>query len=593
MIRRDWNHPSIVLWGVRINESQDNHDFYTRTNALAHELDNSRQTGGVRYLYDSELLEDVMTMNDFGFPLRPPNHPLYLNTEFNGHMFPTKRNDNVDRVMEHALRHARVHNQLASDDRYAGGIGWCAFDYNTHANFGSGDKICYHGVTDIFRIPKPAGQFYRSQCDPKEEIVLEPCFNWSQGDQSEGGGIRHAVIVSNCDHLKIYVKDDLKAEVDPDREHYGHLPHPPFVIDLMGEHLEDWGDLRIDGYIDGEKVISKTLPGNDYDRQLHVEPDDAELAGDGIDATRVVLRVTNEHGGARPFSTGAMSAAPGGSRRDRRRESVFAGGRRGRGVGAQQGGGGRHPAARTASVSGREDGGDPGESGLAGDGLSPAGTLKACATGVPAPGLRGILWNLPAPQLRRQLGFFDATMIVMGGIVGSGIFINPYVVAQQVHTPLLILGVWLIGGALAMAGAFIWAELATRMPDSGGQYLYLREAYHPAVAFIYGWVLLLVTQTGGMAAVAVTFARYYREITGFAGGDGPIAAAALLGLTAINCLGVRAGSNVQSAMMLLKSARYRGAGGGGDRRGAAARCIRCRCWTGRFPSGCCAPSARP
>jgi len=160
---------------------------------------------------------------------------------------------------------------------------------------------------------------------------------------------------------------------------------------------------------------------------------------------------------------------------------------------------------------------------------------------------------LPAPQLRRQLGFFDATMIVMGGIVGSGIFINPYVVAQQVHTPLLILGVWLIGGGLAMAGAFIWAELATRMPDSGGQYLYLREAYHPAVAFIYGWVLLLVTQTGGMAAVAVTFAKYYREITGLKSGDGPIAAAALLGLTAINCLGVRAGSNVQSAMMLMKS----------------------------------------
>ena len=144
-------------------------------------------------------------------------------------------------------------------------------------------------------------------------------------------------------------------------------------------------------------------------------------------------------------------------------------------------------------------------------------------------------------------------MIVMGGIVGSGIFINPYVVAEQVHTPLLILGVWLIGGALAMAGAFIWAELATRMPDSGGQYLYLREAYHPGVAFIYGWVLLLVTQTGGMAAVAVTFARYYREITGLKGGDGAIAATALLGLTAINCLGVRAGSNVQSAMMLLKS----------------------------------------
>lgn len=154
---------------------------------------------------------------------------------------------------------------------------------------------------------------------------------------------------------------------------------------------------------------------------------------------------------------------------------------------------------------------------------------------------------------RRLLGVFDATMIVMGGIVGSGIFINPYVVALRVHTPFLILGVWLLGGALAMLGAFIWAELATRLPEAGGQYLYLREAYHPSVAFIYGWVLLLVTQTGGMAAVAVTFARYYREITGFSASDGAIASAALLGLTAINCLGVRAGSNVQSVLMLLKA----------------------------------------
>src|ERR1035438_10299960 len=143
-------------------------------------------------------------------------------------------------------------------------------------------------------------------------------------------------------------------------------------------------------------------------------------------------------------------------------------------------------------------------------------------------------------------------MLVMGGIVGSGIFMNPSVVARQVHTPFLILGVWVAGGALAMLGAFIWAELATRLPGAGGQYLYLREAYHPAVAFVYGWVLLLVTQTGGMAAVAGTFARYYREISGVGGSDSAIAAAVLLGLTAINCLGARAGSNVQSALMLLK-----------------------------------------
>lgn len=307
MIRRDWNHPSIVLWGVRINESHDNHDLYTRTNALAHQLDDSRQTGGIRYLENSELLEDVYTRNDFGFPLKPPSHPLYLNTEFNGHMFPTKRYDNVDRVMEHARRHARVHDQLASNPQYAGGIGWCAFDYNTHFNFGSGDRICYHGVSDIFRIPKPAAFFYRSQCDPQEDIVLEPCFNWSQGDQSQGGGIRQATICSNCERLKIYVGDKLKWEGGPDRKTYPSLKYPPFIMDLVGIHLEDWADLRIDGYIGDKMVLSKTLPGNDKDEELRVEPDDNELDGDGIDATRVVLKVVNSQGGWRPFSSGAVT----------------------------------------------------------------------------------------------------------------------------------------------------------------------------------------------------------------------------------------------------------------------------------------------
>src|SRR5579872_3327308 len=170
---------------------------------------------------------------------------------------------------------------------------------------------------------------------------------------------------------------------------------------------------------------------------------------------------------------------------------------------------------------------------------------------MPKPGGK---WSADRPgSLSHELGLFDATMIVMGGIVGSGIFINPYVVAQHVHTPFLILGVWLLGGVLAMLGAFIWAELATRLPGAGGQYMYLREAYHPIVAFVYGWVLLLVTQTGGMAAVAVTFAHYYREISGFGGSDGAIAAA-LLCLTVINCFGARAGSNVQSALMLMKTA---------------------------------------
>jgi len=158
-----------------------------------------------------------------------------------------------------------------------------------------------------------------------------------------------------------------------------------------------------------------------------------------------------------------------------------------------------------------------------------------------------------ASKPRRQLGLFDATMIVMGGIVGAGIFANPSEVAHRVHTPFLILGVWVLGGLLAMCGAFIWAELATRLPGAaGGQYVYLRDAYHPAVAFVYGWGLLLVTQTGGMAAVAVIFASYFRALTGVMWNDSAIAAAALLTLTCINCFGARAGSNVQSALMLLK-----------------------------------------
>ncbi len=144
-------------------------------------------------------------------------------------------------------------------------------------------------------------------------------------------------------------------------------------------------------------------------------------------------------------------------------------------------------------------------------------------------------------------------MIVMGGIIGVGIFANPSEVAHRVHAPFLILGVWVLGGLFAMCGAFIWAELADRFPGAvGGQYVYLRQAYHPAVAFVYGWGLLLVTQTGGMAAVAVIFASYFRALTGLGWNQSAIAAAVLFFLSGINCLGARAGSNAQSVLMILK-----------------------------------------
>lgn len=158
----------------------------------------------------------------------------------------------------------------------------------------------------------------------------------------------------------------------------------------------------------------------------------------------------------------------------------------------------------------------------------------------------------PRPTLAARLGLFDATMLVMGGIVGSGIFINPYVVAGLVHTPAMILGAWLAGGAIALAGAFIYAELADRMPKVGGQYAYIREAYHPLLGFLYGWICLLVIHAGGSAAVAVTFAKYFSVFSHGAVPEKFVAVAVVLVFTVVNCLGVRAGGGVQSVFMLLR-----------------------------------------
>jgi APA family basic amino acid/polyamine antiporter len=158
-------------------------------------------------------------------------------------------------------------------------------------------------------------------------------------------------------------------------------------------------------------------------------------------------------------------------------------------------------------------------------------------------------------HLDRRLGLFDTTMIVMGGIIGSGIFINPYVVAQQVSSIILILAAWTFGGLIALAGAFIYAELSSQASASGGQYIYLRDAFHPALAFVYGWALLLVTQSGGMAAVAVTFAKYACSLGQMEANDNVaafLATIALAVLTIINCLGVRAGSTTQNLFMILK-----------------------------------------
>src|SRR5262245_8608671 len=143
-------------------------------------------------------------------------------------------------------------------------------------------------------------------------------------------------------------------------------------------------------------------------------------------------------------------------------------------------------------------------------------------------------------------------MIVMGGIIGSGIFANPREVAITLHDPRLLLLAWAVGGVMAILGAFVYAELAARRPGVGGQYAYLRDAFHPLAAFLYGWVLLLVVQTGGMAATALIFARYTGRLVGLDAPEWVLGMAALVVLTAINALGVSLGARVQSILMVLK-----------------------------------------
>ena len=243
MILENRNHPSIVLWGVRINESVDCDELYEKTNALAHELDPSRQTSGVRYLQKSHLLEDVYAYNDF--TAFDPEKPIqkkkdtttdmskgYLISEHDGHMFPTKPFDPWDKRQSQALRHAYVLNGAMSSGEHAGCFGWCMFDYATHKDFGSGDRICYHGVLDAFRNPKLAAATYASQGEGKP--VLEVGSPMDQGDYS-AAQIGNVYAFSNADTVALYKNDKLVKEYQP--LPWTGLKHPPFLIDDFIGHL--------------------------------------------------------------------------------------------------------------------------------------------------------------------------------------------------------------------------------------------------------------------------------------------------------------------------------------------------------------------
>ncbi len=247
MVLQYRNHPSIILWGVRINESQDDDEFYGRTNAIAHRLDPTRPTGGVRFIKKSNLLEDVYTYNDFvhtgknqgADPKKEVTSDVskaYLISEYNGHMFPTKPFDDEAHRTEHALRHARVMDAYYGEEDIAGGFGWCMFDYNTHKDFGSGDAICYHGVMDMFRNPKQAAFIYASQAE--EEPILEISSAMNIGEYP-GGAIGAVYAYTNADAVRVYKNDKFVKEFYPDRKEFPHLPHPPIRMDdFVGELME-------------------------------------------------------------------------------------------------------------------------------------------------------------------------------------------------------------------------------------------------------------------------------------------------------------------------------------------------------------------
>jgi APA family basic amino acid/polyamine antiporter len=155
----------------------------------------------------------------------------------------------------------------------------------------------------------------------------------------------------------------------------------------------------------------------------------------------------------------------------------------------------------------------------------------------------------------RRLGTFDATMVVVGAIVGGGIFLNPAIVAQRVGTAGAVLGAWALGGVIAVVGALCFAELGARLPRAGGGYVYLRDAFGPLPAFLYGWTQLLVINTGGVAAVAIIFASYTVDLAGVSAvWIKPLAVGAIVLLSGVNVAGVRFGAWVQNAFTLLKLA---------------------------------------
>jgi beta-galactosidase len=325
MIVRDHNHPSIIIWGARLNETPNDVPFYTSTNELAHALDASRPTvgamAGLRLTTDYE--QDVFAENDYSFvidtagdkqpTLQPPVDGVglpYLVSEavgtLSGPAIYYRRIDTQSVQQGQATAHGQVHDIAASDDRYCGLLAWSGFDYPS----GNGNQyqgVKYTGVVDLFRIAKPGAAIYQAQTDPQVTPVIAPAFYWDFGPVSPVTSLPAAMICANLDRLEVYVGGEYFATVTPDTADYPNLDYPPSFVDFSTVDGSSLPDLRIDGYLGPVQVASRSLAADPSGDVLWLAADDAEIDADGVDATRLAFRAVDRYGAPRPYVAGLLT----------------------------------------------------------------------------------------------------------------------------------------------------------------------------------------------------------------------------------------------------------------------------------------------
>jgi beta-galactosidase len=331
MICRDRNHPAIVIWGVRVNESHNDPTLYFKTKAAAKLLDGTRQTSGSmtdnsRKIWSKEWHEDVFAYDDYesardgsvGLAKPTKGVPYMLAETVGQYSYGAKdfknryrRAGDLALQTNQAIYHAEAHDRAAQDPANSGTIAWCAFDYGSLMNAYNAVKC--PGVADVFRIPKLGAAFYLAEVNPKIRPVIQPDFYWDFSPKTPRGPGRHAAIFSNCERLEIFIDGKPFATPQPDRRNFPRLPYPPFFCDLDLDGAAH-PELRIDGYVGGNMVLSRSFSSDAAQDRFFLAADDAGLTGDGSDATRLVFKVTDKFGAERAFAGGQVAfelAGPG------------------------------------------------------------------------------------------------------------------------------------------------------------------------------------------------------------------------------------------------------------------------------------------